>query len=179
MQGVCVIVWEGVLGVGLGWGWGFDAPAHPYMARQIDEQGRGGVNRRRRKKFSMCESIGHRPLQKLMWHNQDCKSLHSGNGLTQSSSVSWNSSLISAWVRTLTFSKKWQDSRDCSLIFLALRIVELNHTKWKGRCPVGHRREFRDVRPSVRPSVHPSPPLAIGSSSLQSQAWFWPSEPSN
>ena len=31
----------------------------------------------------------------------------------------------------------------------------------KGRCPVGHRGEFPDVRPSFRPSLHPSilPPL--------------------
>ena len=35
----------------------------------------------------------------------------------------------------------------------------------KGRCPVGHRGEFRDVHPSFRP-----PPLAIGASILQSQA---------
>ena len=29
----------------------------------------------------------------------------------------------------------------------------------KGRCPVEHRGEFRDIRPSVRPSVLPSPPV--------------------
>ena len=31
----------------------------------------------------------------------------------------------------------------------------------KGRCPVGHRGGFPDVRPSVLPSVLPSPPLGL------------------
>ena len=43
-------------------------------------------------------------------------------------------------------------------------LVSLSIPFWaaapKGRCPVGHRGEFPDVRPYVRPSIRPSPPEA-------------------
>ena len=51
----------------------------------------------------------------------------------------------------------------------------------KGRCPVGHRGEFPDVRPSVLPSFRPSPPppRTIKDPNQHSQGCFLPSMPWN
>ena len=83
--------------------------------------------------------------------------------------------------KPLSSDQKWTNP-SLNITFLGSGPKGPMSCRTQGRifsCPSILQSIHPSICPSICPSVLLSPPLAIGASSLQSQTWFWPSEPSN